>query len=78
MGIIFEALVGCLPGVGLTEINSFPVSPPLVSLPLGFVSVQWPNLVGLGLPEPGALALLCSAASQKGYRKRTSVSYIDH
>lgn len=28
---VFETLDGCLPGVGLTEIDSFPVSPSLDS-----------------------------------------------
>ena len=40
-----ETLVSCLPGVGLTEINSF------LSLPLDFVSGKWPSLVCLGLIE---------------------------
>ena len=43
----------CLPG--LTEINSFLVSPLFISLPLDFVSDEWPNLVYLGFLEPGAL-----------------------
>jgi len=55
---IFEMLVHCLPGVGLTEINSFLVSPLLVSLPLDSVSREWVNLVCLGIPETGALAPL--------------------
>ena len=38
---VFETRVYCLPGVGLTEINSFLVSPPLVTLPLAFVTGEW-------------------------------------
>lgn len=33
LGTVFDMSVRCLPGVGLTEINSFPMSPPLISLP---------------------------------------------
>ena len=55
---VFEMLVYCLLGVGLTEINPFPVSPPPFSLPLDFVSCQWLNLVSLGTLEPHALAPL--------------------
>ena len=55
---IFETLVHCLPGVGLTDINSFLVLPPLVSWPLDFVRGEWPNLVFGGPLEPGALASL--------------------
>ena len=40
---VFEILVWCLPGVTLTEINSFPVSLSLVSVPLDFVSRKWLN-----------------------------------
>ena len=39
-------------------INSFLVSPPLVSLSLDFVSSKWLNLVCLGPPGPGALGPL--------------------
>ena len=52
-------VVCCLPSVGITEINSFLVLSPLVSLPLDFVSGEWPNVVCLEAPEPGALAPLC-------------------
>ena len=52
-------LVHCCPSAGLTEIHSFLVSPPLVSLPLDFVSVAKPGL--FGAPEPGALAPLYPA-----------------
>lgn len=45
---IFETLVCCLPGVDLTEINSFLVSPPLFSQTLDFVSCEWMNLVCVG------------------------------
>ena len=49
---VFETLVHSLPGAGLAEINSFLVSPLLVSLPLDFVSrrVAEPGLFG----TPGA------------------------
>ena len=42
---VFELLVYCLPVVGLTEINPFLTYPPLVSLPLDFVSFEWPHHV---------------------------------
>jgi len=54
----FGSLVPSFPSVGLTEINSFLVSPPLLSLPLNFVSGEWQSLVCLGPPEPGALVPL--------------------
>lgn len=55
---VFETLVPCLPGVGvsLSEINSFHVPPPPVSLPLDFVSGEWPNLVYLEDLAPRVLA----------------------
>ena len=43
--MVFEKLVYSLPGVGFTEINSFLVSPWLVSLPVDFVSQEWLSLV---------------------------------
>ena len=46
--------VRCLPGIGLTEMNSFLVSPPLLSLPLDFPRGEWSNQVCLGSPEPAA------------------------
>lgn len=52
---VFERLIRCLPGVGLTEMNAFLVSPPLVSLPLGFVRGKRQKLVCLGPTGPGAL-----------------------
>lgn len=48
---IFEILAHCLLGIGLTEINSFLVSQPLMSLPLDFASGQWSNVVCLE-PQP--------------------------
>lgn len=56
--IIFETLVACLLGVVLTEIDSFLVLPPFISLPLDFVSSEWLSPVCLGTPshQPGALA----------------------
>ena len=56
---VFEMLVFCLPGVGLTEINPFLVSPLLISLPVDFVSSEWPNLVCVVPLGPGASAPLC-------------------
>lgn len=47
-----------LPGAGLTEINPFLILPPLLSLPLDFVSGEWPKLICLGPVEPGALVPL--------------------
>lgn len=47
-----------LSGVGLTDINSFLVSPSLVSLPSDFVSSEWPNLLCLGPPRAGCLVPL--------------------
>lgn len=38
--------------------NPFIVSPPLISLPLYFVSCEWSKLACLGHPEPGALVPL--------------------
>lgn len=52
----FGTLVCCLLSVGLTEVNSFLVSPPLLSL--DFVNIKWLNLVCLGTLEPGAFAPL--------------------
>ena len=49
---VFETLAHCLPGGGLTEINPFLVLPPLVSLPLDFISGEWLNLVCSGTPAP--------------------------
>lgn len=54
-----ERIICCLPRVDLTEINSFLVSPPLVSLPLDFVRWEWLHLVCMGSLEPGAPAHLC-------------------
>lgn len=56
--MVSETLVHCLPGAGLPETNYFLSSPPLVCLPLDFVSDKWSNLVCLGPPEPGAPAFL--------------------
>lgn len=50
------SMLFCFPSVGLTEVNSFLVSPPLVSLPLDFVNGEWPNLLCLRPLEPDALA----------------------
>lgn len=52
---IFETLVHCPPGVGLSEISPFLISPTLVPLPLDFASGERPNLVCLGSPDTGAL-----------------------
>lgn len=57
METAFETLVLCLPSAGLAEINPFPVSLLLVSLPADFISHKRPNLRG-GPPEPPALAPL--------------------
>lgn len=51
-------LVHGLPGVGLTKISFFLVSPWLLSLVLDFVSHVWLTLVCPGSLEPGALAPL--------------------
>lgn len=53
-----EKLAYGLPGVDLTEINSFLVPLPLLPLPLDFVKGEWQSLVCLGHPKPGALAPL--------------------
>lgn len=50
-----EMLVCWPPSGGLGEINSFLVSPHLVSLPLDFVRGEQLNLICLGTLEPGAL-----------------------
>lgn len=55
---VFETLVHCLPDVGLTEINSLFISPPLVSVPLDLASSEGPNLVFWRTQKPGALASL--------------------
>ena len=47
---VFEMLIN-FPSVGLPEINSFLVSPPLVSLPLDFVSQEWLNPFCLWAPQ---------------------------
>lgn len=60
---IFETLVYCLSSASLTELNSFLVLPPLVSLPLDSVSSEWPILVCLGPQEPHALAALTPATA---------------
>lgn len=52
-------LVHCLSSVGLTELNSFLVLPPL----LHSVSSNWPILVCLGPQEPRALEALCPSDS---------------
>lgn len=62
---VFETLVWCLSGVGLSEINFFLILLPLISSPLDFVSSKWPDLVCLGAPETGALALLAPQLPQK-------------
>ena len=56
METVLETLVCCLPSVALTEINSFLVSLPLVSLLLDFIRSKWPHLICLGSQEPGALS----------------------
>lgn len=56
---VFETLVHCLPDVGLTEINSLFISPPLVSVPLDLASSEGPNLDFWWTRKPGALASLC-------------------
>lgn len=48
-------LVCYRPSVGLTEMNSFLVSPPLVSLGLWILSVVSGETVCVGDVEPGAL-----------------------
>lgn len=78
---IFEMLVHCLPSVGPTEINSFVVSPPLVSLPLDFISSKWPNLISLGPLQPGTIVppqYLCSnylRIHYKNHKKNTKYLY---
>ena len=42
---VFETLVHCLLSAGITEINSFLISPSFVSLPLDFASGRWLNPV---------------------------------
>lgn len=46
-----EGLAPCLVGVGLAEVNSFPVRPPHISWPLDFVEQL--DLVCLGALRPG-------------------------
>lgn len=48
---VFEALVHYLPSVGFTEVNSFLVSPLLISLPLNFVNGEWLNLIYFRTPR---------------------------
>lgn len=48
---VFETLVHGLLGAGLSELNSFLVSPTVDSLPLDVISGCAPNLVCLGTPE---------------------------
>ena len=52
METVFKTLDHHLLGTGLPEINSFPVSPPLVPQYLDFVSGEGPELVCLGPPTP--------------------------
>lgn len=61
---VFEVQVGCLPDISLTEINSFFVSPPLISLPLDFIGgwrVVEPGLFGIP-PHPRSQVPLLSYA----------------
>lgn len=59
METVFEALVDCPPGVGLTEINSFSVSPPLT----GFCQLLVAEPDVSGTLELGALAP-CAPATE--------------
>lgn len=64
-------LVLCLRGVDLIEINSFPVSPSLISLPWDSVSSEWPRLVCLGAPGSGACTPL-RPGHEDGHRQAKS------
>ena len=62
-----ETLFYCLPSASLTEINSFLVPPPVISLSLDFVSDEWPNLVCLGPLEPRAFVPLGQGYAWRKY-----------
>lgn len=66
---IFGISVCWLPSVGLTETNSFLVSPPVVSLSLDFFGDERRTLVGVGLPAPAGCPCTpaCSSISCHGH-----------